>query len=443
MAETAAVRKLAQDKLRKLKTNQKVVIHQDDDSTSSSVSHAMQSRIDVEDAIAGASKNIASRDMSASIGGGSQMLPEESKVHVLSVDETMLAQESSSHSVTQNIAAVSGLLELQQPNNQKYIPQVPLSETENLGQIPDSVFTPFHKKGINDKRSVFQSPMDFFLFSHLSNKLPSNEQIEAETFEYKIRSARHWQSHSFKLLPGKYYILADVETENIEKTSIGLNFDRTGEMAERPWLHTGEIIEIDQSRVRNGTMKIYIQFTSTGNFDAQPVTQDVCPGSFSTAAEVVFLKAQTRQLKQKADEIESALYLTRKELDEISSTKDARKRAALKERFDTLSKEIPELEAELEITEKNLKDKRSELFRMKWIWSDVKEDVWPLMAETQPEVASRVLVDMAQSLRAEATGIRAVIKSTQPELQKRSSVSRKSRLGSITTSNTRRSTTNS
>ena len=59
------------------------------------------------------------------------------------------------------------------------------------------------------------------------------------------------------------------------------------------------------------------------------------------------------------------------------------------------------------------------LFRTKWIWSDVKEDVWPLMAETQSEVASRGLVDMAHNLRLEAAGIRAVIKSSQPERRSR------------------------
>lgn len=391
MAETAAVRKLAADKLRKLKKNQTTVVHKDDDSTSSSASREVQSRVDVEDALVGSVKSeVSDSAQNVLMGGGGLVLSEEPTISLNTVPEFVESKKQEMHQ------------------------EEPRAVSQNLGQIPDSIFMPFQRRGINDKRSVFQAPMDFFLFTHSVNRLPSNELIAAETFEYKIRSARHWQSHSFKLLPGKYFIIADVESENIEKVRIGLNLDRSGEIAERPWLHTGEIEEDDQ-RIRNGTKKIYVQLTSTGNFDARPVAEDVCSRTFSTAAEVVSLKAHVKMIRRTVDDIESQLYLKRKEFDTIVATKDARKRAAMKETFDSLSTEIPELEMELEINETRLKNMRLELFRTKWMWSDVKEDVWPLMAETQSEVASRGLVDMAHHLRLEAAGIRAVIKSSHPE----------------------------
>ena len=54
------------------------------------------------------------------------------------------------------------------------------------------------KKGVHGRRSVFQSPIDFFY--EPKNRLPSDEEVDEEMFEYKIRSARSWQSHSFKVI---------------------------------------------------------------------------------------------------------------------------------------------------------------------------------------------------------------------------------------------------
>ena len=112
-------------------------------------------------------------------------------------------------------ASTSACLDKQlQQNEQSETTKAPLSSTDkDLGTVPRA-YTEATKRGVNGRRSAFQAPIDF-LFNPL-NPLPTNEQIQAESFEYKIRSARSWQSHSFKLLPGTYYLLADVETENID-----------------------------------------------------------------------------------------------------------------------------------------------------------------------------------------------------------------------------------
>jgi hypothetical protein len=171
---------------------------------------------------------------------------------------------------------------------------------------------------------------------------------------------------------------------------------------------------------------VYVQFTSTGRFEVRPVTEEECPSSFSTAEQVIALKTQVKELRFRVEDMERSLYAKRKEVETMEAVKDARLRAAQHEALHALLLEIPQLDVELEEMEKVLEMSRRQLFHTKWMWSDVKEDVWPLMAETQSEVASRGLVDFMSKLRLEATGVKATMKSALPD-RVRSSSSRGSK----------------
>jgi hypothetical protein len=62
---------------------------------------------------------------------------------------------------------------------------------------------------------------------------------------------REWASHNFKLYPGEYHIYADV-THSAPSARTILRFDRSGEVAERPWEESEMTAsEIDGSSFRS------------------------------------------------------------------------------------------------------------------------------------------------------------------------------------------------
>ena len=297
---------------------------------------------------------------------------------------------------------------------------------EDLGRLPGS-YIESTKKGINGRRSVFQAPIDF-LFSSALNPIPTDEQINAEPFEYKIRSARSWQSHSFTLLPGTYCILADVESENMEVVRYGLKVGREGEKSERPWLEARDLEQVDATRSRNGTNAVWMQFTSTGNFEVRIATEELCPGNFDTAAVVEALVVDIRRINRSLEASSISLNSKMSELKAAEEIKDVRVlRAQIHiDMVEALKSDIASLQQEVSELDAALTEKKSAWSSEKYAWMDVKQDTWPLMAETQEEAASRSLAAMVQDMRKEAVGIGARLKAMLPERDKRSRASSRS-----------------
>ncbi len=298
--------------------------------------------------------------------------------------------------------------------------QPPPPPTEkDLGSIPRN-YVPPTKKGINGRRSVFHSPIDFFYDP--KNKLPSDEAIDAEEFHYKIRSARSWQSHSFKLLPGTYYIIGDVESENTEVVRYGLNLDREGEISERPWAEfRGEPPEDINFRERNGTNRVWLQISSTSNYSAKMCTEEECPGNFDNSKEMTEVRKDIIEMRKRSEQWAIELNECMKEQKDVEKVKDFRilRSKPHIEKVNRLKEAIPRLTQQIDEGDQELEVKNRIWGNLKRAWIDVKEDVWPLMAETQAEVASRELLKMINDMRIEASSIKAIINRITKQLPRK------------------------
>tara|TARA_A100001015_G_scaffold634_1_gene805 strand:- start:1670 stop:4528 length:2859 start_codon:yes stop_codon:yes gene_type:complete len=297
------------------------------------------------------------------------------------------------------------------------LPPGPPTEKE-LGAIPRAYIEP-KKKGMNGRRSVFHSPIEF-LFEQ-KNSLPTNQMIDDEDFEYKIRSSRSWQSHSFKLLPGTYYILGDVESESSDVVKRGLNLDREVEISERPWNESKNNDKLMQRRKRNGTNRIWMQFSSIRKFSSEVCTEEECPGNFDNDQLIREIREEIHdfrtQIEQKSFELKKCM-VEQKDVDAIKDFRALRSKphiakvGRLKDKIQKLNQDIKELELKL-------KEKNRILGELTSAWKDVTEDSWPLMAETQPDVASRELVRIIEDLRTEASGIKSVIATITRQLPRK------------------------
>ena len=255
---------------------------------------------------------------------------------------------------------------------------------KDLGTVPRT-YIPEQKKGVNGRRSVFRSPIEFNYEPR--NRLPSDAEIDEETFEYKIRSARSWQSHSFKLLPGTYYIVADVESENTDVVRHGLSLDREGEISERPWAEKLEDVKRD-GRERNGTSQIWAQFTSIGNYNVQIVNEETCPANFDNTGLMKVIRSEILALKRDSESLSVQLNQKMKEKKECDAVKDFRVLRSKTHiaKVAELQIDIPRLEGEIDEIDAVIGEKQRIWGLAKREWMNVKHDAWPLMVETQEEV---------------------------------------------------------
>jgi len=186
-------------------------------------------------------------------------------------------------------------------------------------------------------------------------------------------------------------------------------------MLERPWLEADNVTNLDPKiqRKRSGTDNIWIQFSSTGNFKPEIISDREYSGSFDIQALAYIIKQEIYEIKARLESLESALYDKKSELKTSLAIKDPRTLAKMQfeNKIPQLNTAIELLEIEIESVEDDLKQKRIKYASLKNSWSDVKEDVWPLMAETQSEVASRGLCRLISDLNNEALGMDATIKS--------------------------------
>tara|TARA_A100001015_G_scaffold42464_1_gene46616 strand:- start:2719 stop:5499 length:2781 start_codon:yes stop_codon:yes gene_type:complete len=297
------------------------------------------------------------------------------------------------------------------------LPPAPSMEKE-LGTIPRA-YIESTKKGLNGRRSVFCSPLEFQF--EPKNRLPTDQMIDHEGFEYKIRSARSWQSHSFKLLPGTYYILGDVESENIDVVKRGLNLDREGEISERPWDESKNDDELLQHMKRGGTSRVWMQFSSTGSFTSEVCTDEECPGDFSNDQIIREIRDKIhnfrRRIKQKSCELRQCM-LEQEKLDAVKDFRILRSKPHISE-INRLEDNTRKLNQDIKELELKLHENNRIWSELTSAWMDVKEDSWPFMVETQADVASRELVRIVEDLRTAASGLKSVITTTSRQLPKK------------------------
>ena len=289
---------------------------------------------------------------------------------------------------------------------------------KDLGSVPRT-YVETTKKGINGRKSVFHSPMDFIYEPR--NRLPTDEMIDNETFEYKIRSARSWQSHSFKLFPGTYYILGDVESENTQVVKHGLNLNREDEISERPWAEFKKDNKDTKDMGRNGTNTVWMQLSSTGNFTCEICTEEECNGNFDNDEMVREVRKEIlgyrKQIEHKSVELNNFM-VEQKEVDAIKDFRILRSKPHVA-RVSRLKEGIPKLTQEVRDLEAVLTEKNGEWGKLKRAWIDVKEDVWPLMVETQADVASRELMRMVDEMRNETSGMKSAMTGITKRLSER------------------------
>ena len=200
----------------------------------------------------------------------------------------------------------------------------------------------------------------------------------------------------FNNCKGKYYIIADVETTPLPSQHFGLNVqDKEEELLEKPWLEgTANTMKKDQRKNRMGNNKIWIQFSSTGNFHPEIISKSEYSKSFDTSSETVIIKEEIGDIKLKLEAKQAELKEKRNELKVAQNVKDPRTLAKQKieNTLQKLQDIIDSVDSEIDTIEGELRDARLRFFKMKFAWSDVNYDAWPIMAETQNEVNKLILI---------------------------------------------------
>jgi len=242
------------------------------------------------------------------------------------------------------------------------------------------------KKGIDSRPSVRKCPLPLIMNS-VGEIIDHDEHLK-KNFETHLGTSRSWISHSFKLYPGKYYILADVETFPVSNKK-DIYLDPGGENDERPWAE----LESDDEPV-NGTankignsvsLKVPLSKTTIKSTTAQ---EDRLNGV--TANEGIekkhIISDRSKNYRKREKSGTSRLWF------QISSTGNFKARVGNK-------KSCPGNVADI----------------------IVPIDTWPFMSESQSEVASRGLVNFSNSLRSETRSALAALATVARNLKSNSS----------------------
>ena len=206
-----------------------------------------------------------------------------------------------------------------------------------------------------------------------------------------------------------------METTPLPSQHFGLNVqDKEEELLEKPWLEgtststkndsnnndlnynqSSKTMQKDQRKGRNGNNKIWVQFSSTGNFHPEIISKSEYSKSFDTSAETVVIKEEIGAIKLKLEAKQAELKEKRSDLKLAQNVKDPRTLAKQKieNTLQKLQDSIDIVDSEIDTIEVELRDARLRFFKVKFAWSDVNYDAWPIMAETQNEVNNYKLIN--------------------------------------------------
>ena len=222
---------------------------------------------------------------------------------------------------------------------------------QNVNVLSLAELNAIKRKGINGRKSILKSPMQVLLNSS-GNVLLEQFQY-SETFETKIVAARSWYSHSFSLYPGRYFLIADIEMSEPHQRQ-DLKLEQQDQLDERPWaeMNDEEDSDIDESsHDQSNTGSASLGKTSKKKFKPRRGNKRIWLQASSTGNfEIASFNANDCDERDK----EELRHIT----------------------FSSMLKDTP-------------------------------SDLWPFMAESQEEVASRSLMNTMSRIRFDAVNLEA------------------------------------
>lgn len=201
----------------------------------------------------------------------------------------------------------------------------------------------------------------------------SHHQSSLSLFDKAFGQPRSWLSHSIYFVPGTYYVFADVEYDvpyiQARKASLPRDLD------EAPWLEPGIAV------LRNARIKPFI----TTSFDDDSTVDDRSEQTLNSLAKLekqIFKQQKFHSAYQAMLQDELDLQLDHHIWMQCSSLENIELTPVL----------ATNVLSELEVPEPLLP-------------SEINEDTWPFVVESQSEVSSRELMDAMTIARAEAENL--------------------------------------